>query len=97
MIEKGLLENVQREDLTNLEEGQAYVHLLALKEEGKSRYSIRRLAARIGKDKSYIEDRLQYARVPLDVQQLAEDQPDISPRIIRELGELSKIPPARRT
>ena len=91
MIEKGLLENVQREDLTNLEEGQAYIHLLALKEEGKPRYSIRRLAARIGKDKSYIEDRLQYARVPLDVQQLAEDQPDISPRIIRELGELSKI------
>ncbi len=91
MIEKGLLENVQREDLTNLEEGQAYIHLLALKEEGKPRYSIRRLAARIGKDKSYIEDRLQYARVPLNVQQLAEDQPDISPRIIRELGELSKI------
>jgi ParB family chromosome partitioning protein len=92
MIEKGLLENIQREDLSNLEEGQAYVNLLALRnEEGKPRYSIRRLAQRIGKDKSYIEDRLLYARVPLDVQQLAADQPDISPRIIRELGELSKL------
>jgi ParB family chromosome partitioning protein len=92
MIEKGLLENVQREDLSNLEEGLAYVSLLTLRtESGKPRYSIRRLAAQIGKDKSYIEDRLQYARIPLDVQQLAEDQPDISPRIIRELGELSKI------
>lgn len=92
MIELGLLENIQREDLTNLEEGQAYVNLLALRTAtGKPRYSIRGLATRIGKDKSYIEDRLQYARVPLDIQQLAEDQPDISPRIIRELGELSKI------
>ena len=92
MIEKGLLENIQREDLSNLEEGQAYVNLLALRnEQGKPRYSIRRLAQRIGKDKSYIEDRLQYARVPIDVQQLAADQPDISPRIIRELGELSKM------
>lgn len=92
MIEKGLLENIQREDLSNLEEGQAYVNLLALRnEQGKPRYSIRRLAQRIGKDKSYIEDRLQYARVPIDVQQLATDQPDISPRIIRELGELSKM------
>ena len=92
LIEMGLLENIQREDLSNLEEGQAYVSLLALRtEQGKPRYSIRRLANRIGKDKSYIEDRLQYARVPLDVQQLAVDQPDISPRIIRELGELSKV------
>jgi ParB family chromosome partitioning protein len=92
MIELGLLENIQREDLTNLEEGRAYVNLLALRTAtGKPRYSIRGLAIRISKDKSYIEDRLQYARVPLDIQQLAEDQPDISPRIIRELGELSKI------
>jgi ParB/RepB/Spo0J family partition protein len=91
MIEKGLLENIQREDLSNLEEGQAYVNLLALRTEGKPRYSIRRLAQRIGKDKSYIEDRLKYARVPVDIQQLAIDQPDISPRIIHELGELSKM------
>jgi ParB/RepB/Spo0J family partition protein len=92
MIEKGLLENIQREDLSNLEEGQAYVNLLALRtEQGKPRYSIRRLAQRIGKDKSYIEERLKYARVPIDLQQLATDQPDISPRIIHELGELAKL------
>jgi ParB/RepB/Spo0J family partition protein len=92
MIEKGLLENIQREDLTNLEEGQAYVNLLALRtEQEKPRYSIRRLAQRIGKDKSYIEERLKYARVPIDIQQLAADQPDISPRIIHELGELAKL------
>ena len=83
MIEKGLLENIQRENLSTLEEGLAYVSLLALRTEtGKPRYSIRRLAAQIGKDKSYIDDRLKYARVPIDIQQLAEDQPDISPRLI---------------
>ncbi len=92
MIEKGLLENIQREDLTNLEEGQAYVNLLALRtDQKKPRYSIRRLAKAIGKDKSYIEERLKYARVPVDIQQLAVDHPDISPRIIHELGELSKL------
>lgn len=92
MIEKGLLENIQREDLSNLEEGRAYLSLLALRtEQGKPRYSIRRLAQRIGKDKSYIEERLKYARVPVDLQQLAVDQPDISPRIIHELGELAKL------
>ncbi len=92
MMELGLLENIQREDLSNLEEGQAFTRLLELKDDqGKPRYSIRHLAQRLGKDKSYIEDRLQYVRVPEDVQRLAIEQPDVSPRIIRELGELSKV------
>ncbi|MGH2496550.1 MAG: ParB/RepB/Spo0J family partition protein [Ktedonobacteraceae bacterium] len=92
MIELGLLENIQREDLSNMEEGRAFTSLLELKDgQGKAKYSIRYLAQRLGKDKSYIEDRLQYVRVPEDVQRLAIEQPNVSPRIIRELGELSKV------
>jgi len=89
MMEIGLLENIQREDLTNLEEGQMFQRLLALTEEdGTSKYSIRTLAKRIGKDKSYIQDRLQYVKAPEDVQHLATVQPDVSPRLVRELVKI---------
>ena len=89
MVELGLLENIQRENLTRLEEGMAYEELLVLRDEDEqSRYSIRRLAKRIGKDRSYIEDRLQYARAPEAVQQLILEKPDIAPRIVRELAHI---------
>jgi ParB family chromosome partitioning protein len=89
MVELGLLENIQREDLTRLEEGLAYEEVLALRDEDEqSKYSIRRLAQRIGKDKSYIEDRLQYARAPEPVRQLVQEKPDIAPRIVRELAHI---------
>src|SRR6185312_4485138 len=71
MVEIGLLENVQREDLTPLEEAQMYQRLLEqVDKQGQSRYSIRKLAERIGKDKSYIEMRLAVLRAPEDVQRL---------------------------
>lgn len=89
MVELGLLENIQREDLTRLEEGMAYEEALALRDEKEQpKYSLRRLAQRIGKDKSYIEDRLQYARAPEAVQQLVIEKPDIAPRIVRELSHM---------
>lgn len=89
MVEIGLIENIQREDLSRYEEGVAYQSLLDLRdEEGRARYSIRSLARRLGKDKSYVEDRLQYARAPEAVQQLIEEKPDIAPRMVRELAHV---------
>lgn len=89
MVEIGLLENIQREDLSRYEEGVAYQSLLDLRDEdGRSKYSIRGLAKRLGKDKSYVEDRLQYARAPEEVQQLVQEKPDIAPRMVRELAHV---------
>ena len=89
MVEIGLIENIQREDLSRYEEGMAYQSLLDLRnEDGRTKYSIRSLARRLGKDKSYVEDRLQYARAPEEVQQLIEEKPDIAPRMVRELAHV---------
>ncbi len=82
MIEIGLAENIQRQDLAPLEEAQAFQ--LFISERG---YSIRRLAERIGKDKSYVEDRVALLRMPADVQQLISDRPD-SLRMAREIAKL---------
>lgn len=89
MAEIGLLENLQREDLTNIEEGEAYDRLLAQVDgNGKSKYSIRSLAAQLGISKSRIEDMLEFARAPQDVQELASELPTVSPRIVRELARI---------
>lgn len=89
MVEVGLLENVQREDLTPLEEAETYQRLLAqTDEQGQPRYSIRKLADRLGKDKSYIEMRLAVLRSPEDVQQLVREQPEVP---LRSAYEVSKV------
>src|SRR5712692_2065553 len=63
MSEMSLLENVQREDLTNAEQADIYAQLLAKRDgAGRPKYSIRSLAARLGKDKSYIESLLPFVR-----------------------------------
>ena len=83
MIEIGLAENIQRRDLEPLEEANAFHMLIEQRD-----YSIRRLAERIGKDKSYIEDRLTLLRTPDDVQQMIVDRPDTL-RIAREIAKLA--------
>lgn len=88
LMEIGLAENLQRCDLTPLEAAQAFA--LLIRERG---YSVRRLAERIGKDKSYIEDRLALLRAPTDVQQMVEQRPDTL-RIAREIATLAS-PSAR--
>jgi ParB-like chromosome segregation protein Spo0J len=82
MIEIGLAENIQRRDLEPLEEAHAFRTLIDFRG-----YSIRRLAERIGKDKSYIEDRLALLRTPDDVQSLIHQRPDAL-RIAREIAKL---------
>jgi ParB family transcriptional regulator, chromosome partitioning protein len=85
LIEIGLAENIQRRDLDPLEEAQAFRTLID--EQG---YSIRRLAERIGKDKSYVEDRLKVLQIPEDVQQMVVERPD-SLRAAREIAKLASL------
>ena len=83
MIEIGLAENIQRRDLDPLEEGRAFQTFID--ERG---YSIRKLAERIGKEKSYIEDRLTLLRAPADVLAMIERRPDT----LRSAREIAKLP-----
>ena len=71
MIEIGLAENIQRQDLDPLEE--AHMFRTLLEQQG---YSQRSLAERIGKDKGYVENRLALLRVPEDVQQMVVQRPE---------------------
>ncbi|HEX9438052.1 MAG TPA: ParB/RepB/Spo0J family partition protein, partial [Roseiflexaceae bacterium] len=88
LIEIGLAENIQRRDLAPLEEAQAFRTLI----DGRG-YSIRRLAERLGKDKSYVEDRLKLLQAPEDVQQMVEQRPDTL-RAAREIARID-TPDAR--
>ncbi len=85
MIEIGLAENIQRQDLDPLEEAEAFQVFL-----DQRGYSIRSLAERIAKDKGYIENRLALLRAPHDVQQMVALRPDT----IRAAREIAKLAPA---
>ena len=71
LLEIGLAENIQRQDLNPLEEAQAFVTFI--RERG---YSVRRLAERIGKEKGYIENRINLLKVPDDVQAMVAQRAD---------------------
>jgi len=71
MLEFGLIENIQRQDLNLVEEGSYFRELI-----DQGRYSIRSLAERIGKDKGYVEGRLALIKAPEDVQELVVQRPD---------------------
>lgn len=65
LLEIALIENIQREDLNAIEEAQAYKKLIdtvGLTQEA--------LAARVGRDRSYITNFLRLLRLPDDLQQL---------------------------
>jgi ParB family transcriptional regulator, chromosome partitioning protein len=89
MVEIGLAENIQRRDLDAMEEAQAFATLIA-----QRGYSVRRLAERIGKDKSYIESRLALLHMPTDVQKMVAQRPD-SLRSAREIAKID-APEARQ-
>jgi ParB family transcriptional regulator, chromosome partitioning protein len=89
MKEIGLLENIQREDLLPEEEARSFRDLLDMTLAGGERaYSIRRLAAQLGKDESYIQDRLFLLEMPADVKGLYEQFPEIALRALREVCNL---------
>ena len=58
-LEIAVIENLQREDLSPLEEATIYDKMV--KDHG---YSIRKLAQKLGKDKGYLENRLRLADAP---------------------------------
>jgi ParB/RepB/Spo0J family partition protein len=70
-LEISIIENLQREDLTPLDEAAMYDRMV--REHG---YSVRRLAQKLGKDKGYLENRLRLADAPEEVRQLVSLRKD---------------------
>ncbi len=70
-LEIAIIENLQREDLSPLDEALMFERMTA--DHG---YSVRKLAQKLGKDKGYIENRLRLADAPPEVQQLVSLRKD---------------------
>jgi ParB family chromosome partitioning protein len=77
-----ITENIQREDLTPLEEGKIF--LLMAEEMG---YTHEQVAREIGRKRGYVENRIRVARAPIDVQALVSVKPDS----IRAVATLIKV------
>ena len=70
-LEISIIENLQREDLSPLDEALMYERMTT--EHG---YSLRKLAQKLGKDKGYIENRLRLADAPSEIKQLVSLRKD---------------------
>lgn len=71
MAEIAITENIQREDLSSLDEARIY---LLMKETWG--YTLELMASKLGKTTGYIYNRLRVARAPEDIQALVEAKPD---------------------
>ncbi len=69
LLELALVENIQREDLTPIEEAQAYRRLMD--ELGLTQEQV---AARLSKDRATIANAIRLLRLPPDIQKLVEDR-----------------------
>jgi len=70
-LEISIIENLQREDLSPLDEAAMYDRMV--RDHG---YSVRRLAQKLGKDKGYLENRLRLADAPAEVRELVSLRKD---------------------
>ncbi|MBA2380498.1 MAG: ParB/RepB/Spo0J family partition protein [Chloroflexi bacterium] len=70
-LEISIIENLQREDLSPLEEATMFDRMIH--EHG---YSIRKLADKLGKDKGYLENRLRLADAPEEIRELVSLRKD---------------------
>jgi ParB family transcriptional regulator, chromosome partitioning protein len=70
-LEISIIENLQREDLSPLEEATMFERMV--REHG---YSIRKLAEKLGKDKGYLENRLRLADAPDEIRELVSLRKD---------------------
>jgi len=86
-LEIALIENLQREDLSPLDEAVIYKKMT-----GELGYSIRNLATKLGKDKGYVENRLRLASAPDDVREMVTQRYDT----ITHAYELMKIEDKKR-
>ena len=68
MMEVSLLENIQREDLSAIEEASAYEKLIQ-----NLNYTQEELAKRIGKSRTHITNTLRLLKLPVKVQQMVQD------------------------
>ena len=98
-----LIENLQREDLSPLEEAGMYDRMI--RDHG---YSIRKLADKLGKDKGYLENRLRLADAPEEIRELVSLRKDTlshayelmkveDPKKRRRLAELIEVHVSRDT
>ena len=88
MMEVALLENLQREDLTSIEEAYAYKNMLE-----KLNLTQEELATKVGKSRSHITNILGLIRLPKQVQTMVADQ-SISmghARILSKIEDEEKI------
>jgi ParB family transcriptional regulator, chromosome partitioning protein len=86
-LEISIIENLQREDLSPLDEATMYDRMI--REHG---YSIRKLAEKLGKDKGYLENRLRLADAPEEVRQLVSVRKDT----LSHAYELLKVPDPKK-
>ena len=86
-LEIALIENLQREDLSPLDEAVIYKKMT-----DELGYSIRQLAGKLGKDNDYVENRLRLANAPDDVREMVAQRYDT----ISAAYELMKLDNARR-
>ncbi len=86
-VEVAIIENLQREDLSPLDEAIIYERMI--RERG---YSIRRLAEKLGKDKGYLENRLRLADAPPEIKELVSVRKDT----VSHAYELLKVQDPRR-
>ena len=70
-LEISIIENLQREDLTPLDEAAMYDRMVH-----QHGYSIRKLAEKLGKDKGYLENRLRLAGAPDEIRELVSLRKD---------------------
>ncbi len=86
-MEISIIENLQREDISPLDEAAMYDRMI--REHG---YSIRRLAEKLGKDKGYVENRLRLADAPIEVRELVSLRKDT----LSHAYELMKVADPRK-
>src|SRR5437016_10283234 len=86
-LEIALIENLQREDLSPLDEAVIYKKMT-----DELGYSIRQLAGKLGKDKGYVENRLRLASAPDDVREMVAKRYDT----LSAAYELMKLENPRR-
>jgi ParB/RepB/Spo0J family partition protein len=85
-LEVSIIENLQREDVSPLEEAVMFRKMTDLG------YSLRQLAQKLGKDKGYIENRLRLSEAPPDIRELVSLRRDT----ISHAYELMKIGDERK-
>lgn len=85
--EIAIIENLQREDLSPLDEAEMYRRMNV--DHG---YSVRKLAQRLGKDKGYIENRLRLASAPPEIRELVSLRKDT----LSHAYELMKVEDPRK-